>query len=56
MPEEEICDSCGRVITFEREKTRFYCFNCGKVLIRRCSICRKYGRPYECPKCGFVGP
>ncbi|MDH4221712.1 MAG: zinc finger domain-containing protein, partial [Candidatus Bathyarchaeota archaeon] len=32
------------------------CPNCGEIDIWRCSKCRKFGRPYRCPKCGFAGP
>ncbi|RLG45106.1 MAG: RNA-binding protein [Thermoproteota archaeon] len=56
MVEKIICSSCGRDITYEREKTSFYCFNCGKARIYRCRLCRMFGRDYVCPNCGFEGP
>ncbi|NIU38717.1 DUF1610 domain-containing protein [Candidatus Bathyarchaeota archaeon] len=50
------CTSCNRTIPPEEEATKFSCPNCGEIVIWRCSKCRKFGRPYRCPKCGFTGP
>ncbi|MDH5450172.1 MAG: zinc finger domain-containing protein [Candidatus Bathyarchaeota archaeon] len=50
------CTSCHRTIPPETEATKFPCPNCGEIIIWRCSRCRKFGRPYKCPKCGFTGP
>jgi predicted RNA-binding Zn-ribbon protein involved in translation (DUF1610 family) len=50
------CTSCGKPILPGAEATKFLCPNCGEILIRRCVKCRKFGRQYKCPKCGFVGP
>jgi predicted RNA-binding Zn-ribbon protein involved in translation (DUF1610 family) len=50
------CTSCGKPIPPGTEATKFLCPNCGEIVIRRCAKCRKFGRPYKCPKCGFVGP
>jgi len=50
------CTSCHRIIAPTTEATKFPCPNCGEIIIWRCSKCRKFGRPYRCPKCGFTGP
>ncbi|MEM3596701.1 MAG: zinc finger domain-containing protein [Candidatus Bathyarchaeia archaeon] len=50
------CTSCGKTIPPGAEATKFLCPNCGEITIRRCGKCRKFGRPYKCPKCGFTGP
>ncbi|MEM1565579.1 MAG: zinc finger domain-containing protein [Candidatus Bathyarchaeia archaeon] len=50
------CTSCGKPIPPGAEATKFLCPNCGEILIRRCKKCRKFGRSYKCPKCGFTGP
>ncbi|RLI30522.1 RNA-binding protein [Candidatus Bathyarchaeota archaeon] len=51
-----ICTSCGRTIIPMERYVRFSCPNCGQITIIRCEKCRKFGRPYKCAKCGFVGP
>ncbi len=51
-----ICTSCGKTITVFENAAKFYCPNCGEVLIWRCEKCRVLARPYVCPKCGFKGP
>ena len=51
-----ICSSCGRVIAPDDKPVTFYCPNCGKVEIIRCSKCRKQTVKYTCPICGFTGP
>ena len=56
MYKPPVCSSCGKVITTFEKATKFYCPNCGEVLIWRCEKCRKFARPYTCPKCGFTGP
>ncbi|MCK4953705.1 DUF1610 domain-containing protein [Candidatus Bathyarchaeota archaeon] len=50
------CTSCHRIISPGTDAAKFSCPNCGDIVIRRCSRCRKFGRPYRCPKCGFTGP
>jgi predicted RNA-binding Zn-ribbon protein involved in translation (DUF1610 family) len=50
------CTSCGKPIPPRAEATKFPCPDCGEIIIRRCVRCRKFGRPYKCPKCGFTGP
>ncbi|MBX5326279.1 MAG: zinc finger domain-containing protein [Candidatus Bathyarchaeia archaeon] len=50
------CTSCNRVISPGQEATKFSCPSCGEIVIWRCNRCRKFGRPYQCPKCGFTGP
>ncbi|HJX22968.1 MAG TPA: zinc finger domain-containing protein, partial [Candidatus Bathyarchaeia archaeon] len=35
---------------------KFPCPSCHKVVIWRCPKCRKFGRNYKCPSCGFTGP
>jgi len=50
------CTSCNRNITPGMDAVKFYCPNCGDMLIWRCEICRKLARPYKCVKCGFEGP
>ncbi len=54
--EELFCTSCKVKITNQRGVTRFMCPNCGEYEIIRCAHCREIAAPYECPKCGFVGP
>ncbi len=51
-----ICSSCGRVIPPGEKAVKFYCPNCGAVLIWRCKKCRDLAIPYKCPNCGFEGP
>jgi len=51
-----ICTSCGRTIIPLEYYVRFPCPNCGQITIVRCEKCRKFGRSYKCPKCGFQGP
>ncbi|MCJ7767450.1 zinc finger domain-containing protein [Candidatus Bathyarchaeota archaeon] len=50
------CTSCWKPIAPGGEATKFLCPNCGEIQIKRCAKCRKFGRPYKCPKCGLVGP
>ncbi|WP_309492133.1 zinc finger domain-containing protein [Candidatus Hecatella orcuttiae] len=50
------CIWCGKTIIPTEYFVKFPCPNCGGVTITRCERCRKFGRPYKCPKCGFVGP
>ncbi|MGB9959195.1 MAG: zinc finger domain-containing protein [Candidatus Bathyarchaeales archaeon] len=50
------CTNCGKPIPPGAEATKFLCPNCGEIMIRRCAKCRKFGRTYKCPKCGFTGP
>jgi predicted RNA-binding Zn-ribbon protein involved in translation (DUF1610 family) len=50
------CSSCGKPIPPGTEATKFLCPNCGEIQIKRCGKCRKFGRAYKCPKCGFTGP
>ena len=51
-----ICNSCGRSITPNEKSVKFFCSNCGDMLIWRCESCREFARPYKCIKCGFEGP
>ncbi|HDI07358.1 MAG TPA: DUF1610 domain-containing protein [Candidatus Bathyarchaeota archaeon] len=51
-----VCTSCNKTIPPRSEATKFPCPNCGEITIWRCKKCRKFGRNYKCPKCGFVGP
>jgi predicted RNA-binding Zn-ribbon protein involved in translation (DUF1610 family) len=50
------CTSCGKPIAPGSESTKFLCPNCGEIQIKRDGKCRKFGRMYKCPKCGFSGP
>ncbi|MGQ9551876.1 MAG: zinc finger domain-containing protein, partial [Candidatus Bathycorpusculaceae bacterium] len=50
------CTSCSKPLQPGTEATKFLCPNCGEIQIRRCGKCRKFGRQYKCPKCGFIGP
>jgi predicted RNA-binding Zn-ribbon protein involved in translation (DUF1610 family) len=50
------CTSCGKPIPPGAESTKFLCPNCGEIQIRRCAKCRKFGRAYKCPKCGYIFP
>src|SRR4030042_78462 len=50
------CTSCGKPIAPGSESTKFLCPNCGELQIKRDGKCRKFGRPYKCPKCGLPGP
>jgi len=51
-----MCTSCHKIISPSTEATKFQCPSCGEITIWRCGRCRKFGRPYKCPKCGFEGP
>lgn len=51
-----ICSSCGRLISPYEKGVKFYCPNCGAVLLWRCRKCRELSLPYRCPNCGFEGP
>jgi len=50
------CNWCGKIISSSEEAVKFPCPNCGGLIIWRCEKCRVFGRPYKCPKCGFMGP
>ncbi|MEM0313066.1 MAG: zinc finger domain-containing protein [Candidatus Bathyarchaeia archaeon] len=50
------CTSCNKPIPPGAGVTKFQCPSCGEITIRRCVKCRKFGRSYKCPKCGFTGP
>jgi predicted RNA-binding Zn-ribbon protein involved in translation (DUF1610 family) len=50
------CTSCGKPIPPGSESTKFLCPQCGEIQIKRDGKCRKFGRLYKCPKCGFSGP
>ncbi|MCP8321683.1 MAG: DUF1610 domain-containing protein, partial [archaeon] len=39
-----ICTSCNRPIMPGEKAVKFYCSNCGQVLIWRCERCRKFSR------------
>ncbi|MDH5447938.1 MAG: zinc finger domain-containing protein [Candidatus Bathyarchaeota archaeon] len=56
MIQTPICTSCNRTIPPGTKVTKFNCPNCGEITIWRCQKCRKFGRHYKCPKCGFMGP
>ncbi|MCP8307260.1 MAG: DUF1610 domain-containing protein [archaeon] len=51
-----ICTSCNRPIMPGEKAVKFYCSNCGQVLIWRCERCRKFSREYKCINCAFIGP
>ncbi|MEM1525444.1 MAG: zinc finger domain-containing protein [Nitrososphaerales archaeon] len=51
-----ICTSCNRPTLPKENVVKFYCPECGKVLIWRCEKCRLLSRPYKCVNCGFEGP
>jgi predicted RNA-binding Zn-ribbon protein involved in translation (DUF1610 family) len=51
-----VCTSCSRPIMPNDECVKFYCPNCGYVLIWRCQSCREFSRNYKCIGCGFEGP
>ncbi|MCF2139277.1 MAG: zinc finger domain-containing protein [Candidatus Lokiarchaeota archaeon] len=53
---QESCTSCGKMIQPNENAVHFACPNCGDVLLWRCERCRRFARPYKCPKCGFEGP
>jgi len=50
------CTSCGKPIPPGSESTKFLCPNCGEIQIKRDGKCRKFGRLFKCPNCGFQGP
>ncbi|MCP8310525.1 MAG: zinc finger domain-containing protein [Candidatus Methylarchaceae archaeon HK02M1] len=50
------CTSCNRPIAPGEKAVKFYCLNCGQVVIWRCEKCRKFSRDYKCINCGFIGP
>lgn len=50
------CSWCGKLMVPGENMVRFPCPSCGRITIWRCEICRKLGRPYVCPVCGFKGP
>jgi Zn-ribbon RNA-binding protein len=50
-----VCTSCGRPIMPNEESVKFYCPNCGYVLIWRCQMDREFARQYKCIGCGFEG-
>jgi len=51
-----VCSSCNKAIDPRERAVKFYCPDCGKVLIWRCERCRKLARNYKCENCGFEGP
>ncbi|HEY7226691.1 MAG TPA: zinc finger domain-containing protein [Nitrososphaeraceae archaeon] len=51
-----VCTSCSRPIIANDECVKYYCPNCGYVLIWRCQSCRQFARAYKCIGCGFEGP
>ena len=51
-----VCTSCSRPIIANDECVKYYCPNCGYVLIWRCQSCRQFARSYKCIGCGFEGP
>ncbi|MDR3282526.1 MAG: zinc finger domain-containing protein [Candidatus Methanoplasma sp.] len=55
MVADKMCSSCGKRLV-GRGNTFFKCPKCGAVEIGRCDQCRDQSVPYECEKCGFVGP
>jgi predicted RNA-binding Zn-ribbon protein involved in translation (DUF1610 family) len=50
------CTSCNRPIMPGENAVKFFCPNCGQVLIWRCEKDRKFSREYKCINCGFIGP
>ena len=46
----------SRPIMPNDECVKYYCPNCGYVLIWRCESCREFARVYKCVGCGFEGP
>ncbi|MEM5812669.1 MAG: zinc finger domain-containing protein [Candidatus Aenigmatarchaeota archaeon] len=50
------CISCGISIEADDKWVEFPCPKCGKQRIIRCSKCKRLMNPYECNKCGFIGP
>jgi len=56
MVKPPTCSSCNKPIDPREKAVKFYCPECGKVLIRRCERCRLLARPYKCENCGFEGP
>ncbi|MDE4908515.1 zinc finger domain-containing protein [Methanogenium marinum] len=50
----EKCTSCNVPLASEGW-TKFSCPKCGET-IYRCHDCRHQSIPYECKKCGFMGP
>lgn len=55
MAADKICSSCGKRL-IGRGNTFFKCPKCGEYEIGRCAQCRDQSVPYECKKCGFIGP
>jgi predicted RNA-binding Zn-ribbon protein involved in translation (DUF1610 family) len=55
MAADKICSSCGKRL-IGHGNTFFKCPKCGEYEIGRCDQCRDQGVPYECKKCGFIGP
>lgn len=49
------CNSCGQGLV-DVGFSIFACPNCGEYEIGRCASCREHSTPYQCEKCGFVGP
>ncbi|MCL4334817.1 MAG: zinc finger domain-containing protein [Candidatus Thermoplasmatota archaeon] len=49
------CNSCGQGLV-DAGFSIFSCPNCGEYEIGRCRSCREHSTPYECEKCGFIGP
>ncbi len=55
MAADKICSSCGKRL-IGHGNTFFKCPKCGDYEIGRCDQCRDQCVPYECKKCGFIGP
>lgn len=55
MAADKICSSCGKRL-IGHGNTFFKCPKCGDYEIGRCDQCRDQSVPYECKKCGFIGP
>ncbi|MGI0080062.1 MAG: zinc finger domain-containing protein [Nitrososphaerales archaeon] len=51
-----VCTSCNRPIMPGEHAVKFYCPNCGEVLIWRNEKCRRFSRPYKCVNCSYEGP
>lgn len=56
VEESKVCISCGAKTGSIKGSITFKCPSCGETPVSRCASCRKAGRPYTCPSCGFVGP
>ncbi len=56
MQSDKSCLSCGLKIGAIAGSLSFKCPSCAELEISRCAKCRKAGRTYTCPSCGFTGP